>query len=223
MADKDAKVRNRHTFGNDLESFHLHFNPIHCLQTPFQMIRPRLFLFLIIAALVAAPASAQDDGSAASIAPAPLDSIRNWMPITQQLFTGGQIANEQVPLLAEKGVQTVINLATPRMDVNGQEGFHVASAGMTYINIPVVWQEPTLDDVDQFFQVMKANEGRSVFVHCVANFRGSAFTFLYRVLVEGVPEEEARQAMESIWNPVDYPAWNALIDEALTSPRFKSE
>ena len=77
--------------------------------------------------------------------------------------------------------------------------------------------------MDQFFRVMKANEGRTVYVHCVANFRGSAFTFLYRVLVEGVPEDEARKNMEAIWDPVDYPAWDALINQALTSPRFRNE
>ena len=35
--DKDAKVRNQHTFGNDLMSFHLHFNP---LQSPRPRFRP---------------------------------------------------------------------------------------------------------------------------------------------------------------------------------------
>lgn len=144
------------------------------------------------------------------------------MPISDMLYTGGQIANEQAPLLAERGIQTVINLATPRLDLNGQEGFHIASAGMTYVNIPVEWQHPTLDDIDQFFRVMKANEGRSVFVHCVANFRGSAFTFLYRVLVEGVSEEEARRDMESVWDPADVSEiWDELIKTALSSPRFK--
>jgi protein tyrosine phosphatase (PTP) superfamily phosphohydrolase (DUF442 family) len=184
-------------------------------------LRPIVFFLLCLA--LTSPLMAQEATHDRPVDIAPLDSIRNWMPISDQLFTGGQIANEQVPLLAEKGVQTVINLATPRQEVNGQEGFHVASAAMTYVNIPVVWQEPTLEDVDQFFRVMKANEGRTVYVHCVANFRGSAFTFLYRVLVEGVPEEEARKNMEAIWDPVDYPAWDALINQALTSPRFRNE
>ena len=187
------------------------------------MARLKSALLLLLWLSLAPPVTAQEAADNRAVEVAPLDSIRNWMPISERLLTGGQIANEQVPLLAEKGVQTVINLATPRQEVNGQEGFHVASAGMTYVNIPVVWQEPTLDDVDQFFRVMKANEGRSVYVHCVANFRGSAFTFLYRVLVEGVPEEEARKDMETIWNPVDYPAWDALINQALTSPRFSNE
>ena len=75
-------------------------------------------------------------------------------------------------------------------------------------------------DIDQFFRVMKANEDRTVYVHCVANYRGSVFTFLYRVLVEGVPEEEARQDLESIWDPAESDAWTELINKALKSPRF---
>jgi len=185
------------------------------------MLRLRPVLFLTLLCLLTVPSLAQQQGAAEAMSPAPLDSIRNWMPISDVLYTSGQIANDQAPLLAEKGIQTVINLATPRQELNGQEGFHVASSGMTYVNIPVAWQDPTLDDVDQFFRVMKANEGRSVLVHCVANYRGSAFTFLYRVLVEGVPEAEARQDMESIWDPSEYEAWNDLINTALNSPRFK--
>jgi protein tyrosine phosphatase (PTP) superfamily phosphohydrolase (DUF442 family) len=208
--------------GNDLISFHLHFNPISRADHQFSyMPTSRSTVFFLALLVFGLPARAQNGSEATHIEAAPLDSIRNWMPISDVLFTGGQVANEQAPLLAEKGVQTVINLATPRQDLNGEEGFHIASAGMTYVNIPVEWQNPTLDDVDQFFRVMKANEGRSVFVHCVANYRGSAFTFLYRVLVEGVPEDEARRDMESIWDPVEYDAWNELINDALKSPRFK--
>lgn len=205
-------------------SFHLHFNPAKSTQTPIHPVAHlRSILFLILCMVLVLPAIAQETVNDRSVDAAPLDSIRNWMPISEHLFTGGQVAYEQAPLLADRGVQTVINLATPRRELNGEEGFHVASAGMTYINIPVVWQEPTLDDVDQFFRAMKANEGRTVFVHCVANYRGSAFTFLYRVLVEGIPEEEARRDMESIWNPEDYPVWNELINNALNSPRFSDE
>ena len=184
------------------------------------MPRIRFAALLLLLSLVTTATWAQEEQTMEAIEAAPLDSIRNWMPISDVLFTGGQGANEQVPLLAEKGVQTVINLATARQEVNGQEGFHVASAGMTYVNIPVSWQNPTLDDIDQFFRVMKANEDRTVYVHCVANYRGSVFTFLYRVLVEGVPEEEARQDLESIWDPAESDAWTELINKALKSPRF---
>ena len=184
------------------------------------MARLRLASLLFVFSLVTTTVWAQAGQVVDAIEVTPLDSIRNWMPISESLFTGGQIANDQVSLLAEKGIQTVINLATARQELNGEEGFHVASAGMTYINIPVQWQNPTLDDVDQFFRVMKANEGRTVFVHCVANYRGSAFTFLYRVLVEGVPEEEARRDMNAVWDPAESEAWNELINTALKSPRF---
>jgi len=180
------------------------------------------FLILLMS-LFALPALAQDEPMSDSLYVAPLDSIRNWLPISDVLFTGGQVGNDQVPLLAEKGVQTVINLATPRQEVNGQEGFHVASSGMTYINIPVEWQEPTLDDVDQFFRVMNANEGRTVYVHCVANYRGAVFTYLYRVLAQGVPEEEAREDLLKVWDPAESETWHALIQDALSNPRFDGE
>jgi len=89
----------------------------------------------------------------------------------------------------------------------------VAQEGLSYVHIPVVWEAPTPKDVAMCFDVMKANEGRKVYVHCFANMRASAFVYLYRSLVEGVPEPEARATMNAIWDPATEPQWQALIDQ----------
>ena len=118
--------------------------------------------------------------------PADLTTILNYRGISDQLTTAGQIEYDQVPLLSEEGYEVVINLATANEERNALEGFHVTSSGMTYIQIPVEFATPQLSDVKLFFDVMEANQGRKLFVHCIANFRASAFTYLYRTLVEGV-------------------------------------
>ena len=46
---------------------------------------------------------------------------------------------------------------------------------------------------------MDARGERRTLVHCFANFRASAFTYLYRTLRLGVPEAEARADLETIW------------------------
>jgi hypothetical protein len=60
---------------------------------------------------------------------------------------------------------------------------------------------------------MEANRARKVFVHCVVNYRVSAFMYLYRVLRLGVDPEDAIWDLRSIWEPDE--TWLAFINTAL--------
>ena len=145
---------------------------------------------------------------------APLEDIRNYTAVSDRLASAGQIGYDQIPLLKEEGYEVVINLAVADRERNGEEGFLVAESGLTYIHIPVDWDEPQLSDVELFYDVMQANEGRKVFVHCFANMRASAFVYLYRTMVEGVPEAEARATMAQVWDPAEVQQWADLIRRA---------
>jgi protein tyrosine phosphatase (PTP) superfamily phosphohydrolase (DUF442 family) len=144
----------------------------------------------------------------------PLDSIRNYQVVTDRLASSGQVGYDQIPLIREEGYDVIVNLAIADEERNGREGFIVAENGMTYVHIPVDWNEPELDDVEMFFDVMNANRDRKVFVHCFANMRASAFVYLYRSLVEGVPEAEARATMSEVWDPAEQKQWSDLIERA---------
>jgi protein tyrosine phosphatase (PTP) superfamily phosphohydrolase (DUF442 family) len=159
------------------------------------------------AVLLAGPVSAQT-------APQPLETVRNFQVVDETLSSAGQIGYDQIPLLAEEGFDVVVNLAIADERRNGQEGFLVAQNGLTYVHIPVDWERPELADVEMFFDVMQANEGRKVFVHCFANMRASAFVYMYRTLVEGVPDAEARATMNEVWDPDELDQWSSLIRRA---------
>lgn len=163
---------------------------------------------LIAPALFSPGVDAQEEG------PAPLESVRNFQRISDRLASSGQIGYDQVPLLREAGWDVVVNLAVADEERNGQEGFLVAREGLTYVHIPVDWAAPRLSDVELFFDVMQANAGRNVYVHCFANMRASAFVYMYRTLVEGVPEDEARATMNEVWDPWELEQWGDLIDRA---------
>ena len=165
------------------------------------------FAVIVLSALLAPPIHAQD-------APPPLETIRNFQIVSDQLASAGQIGYEQIPLLAEEGYEVVINLAIADEARNGEEGFLVAQAGLTYVHIPVEWETPTMSDVEMFFDVMQANADRKVFVHCFANMRASAFVYMYRTLVEGVAEAEARGTMSDVWDPGELEQWGGLIERA---------
>jgi protein tyrosine phosphatase (PTP) superfamily phosphohydrolase (DUF442 family) len=143
-----------------------------------------------------------------------LATILNYVKISDQLATSGQIADTQIKSLEEAGYEVVVNLATASLERNGIEGFLVVQGGMTYVQIPVSWAEPSMRDLEMFFDVMEMNRDRKVFVHCFANMRASAFTYLYRTLKEGIDPEEARKAMTPVWDPNELEQWAGLIERA---------
>lgn len=167
-------------------------------------------LAVVLAAATLAPSSLH----AQAAGPAPLETVRNFQRISDRLASAGQIGYDQIPLLGEQAYEVVVNLAVADADRNGEEGFRVAREGLTYVHIPVDWEAPRVEDVGLFFDVMEASEGRKVFVHCFANMRASAFVYLYRTLVQGVPEEDARATMNEVWDPWETDAWADLIRRA---------
>ncbi len=123
---------------------------------------------------------------------------------------------EQMKEIADAGVQVVINLAlTTSQGALPDEDNVVESLGMKYIHIPVEWNNPTRQNLDDFFSAMDEYKEEKVLVHCQANYRASSFVMLYRVLRLGWKKEEAIPVMEKMWNPEDFPVWQKFIDENL--------
>jgi protein tyrosine phosphatase (PTP) superfamily phosphohydrolase (DUF442 family) len=145
-----------------------------------------------------------------------LRDIINFRRLSDCLITGGQPTEAQLALAAAAGAEVVINLGRldPAYALPDERGT-AGALGLIYEHIPVIWAEPTAVDLEAFFAAMARHMGRRLFIHCAANFRASAFIMLYRVLRLGWRIEDARPDMDAIWNPVEYPAWEALIDAAL--------
>jgi len=123
---------------------------------------------------------------------------------------------EQMDSIAKADVQAVVNLATAGSEgalQNEQE--LVESRGMQYIHIPVEWDNPTRQNLDDFMNAMDAHIDDNVLVHCQANFRATGFVTLYRVLRLGWKKEDAFQDLRKIWNPEKFPIWQKFMDENL--------
>ena len=147
-----------------------------------------------------------------------LDTITNFMQVLPLVGTAGQPTADQFRAVRDAGFEQVINLAMSNSTVVlPDEAAVVAALGLDYQHIPVVWQNPTLDDLTQFFAAMDANSTRKVFVHCAMNYRVSSFIYLYRVLRLGADEEAARWDLLSIWEPDE--CWSAFIATALEAHR----
>ena len=147
------------------------------------------------------------------------EEIRNFLPLSENLFTGGMPKAEQLRDAAGQGVRVVINLALHDIpNALPEEEKLVGSLGMTYINIPVVWNHPTRENLNQFLEAMDAHSEEKVLVHCEANYRATAFPTLYRILRLGWKPEDALDVMHQIWNEEKYPIWKRFIEERISNP-----
>ncbi|MEO1287079.1 MAG: hypothetical protein AAFV93_04870 [Chloroflexota bacterium] len=53
-------------------------------------------------------------------------------------------------------------------------------------------------------------------MHCIANYRVSAFVMLYRVTQRDVPLADAKAFKETVWNPEHvFPIWETFITNTL--------
>jgi protein tyrosine phosphatase (PTP) superfamily phosphohydrolase (DUF442 family) len=147
------------------------------------------------------------------------EEIRNFLPLSENLLTGGMPKAEQLRDAAEQGVQVVINLALHDIpNALPEEEKLVRSLGMTYINIPVLWNHPTRENLNEFLEAMDDHSEEKVIVHCEANYRATAFPALHRILRLGWKREDALEVMHQIWNEEKYPVWKNFIEESISNP-----
>ncbi|MEM8673725.1 MAG: protein tyrosine phosphatase family protein [Cyanobacteria bacterium P01_G01_bin.67] len=141
-----------------------------------------------------------------------IKSISDYYQINEFLATSGQPTPEEFCLISQAGYQIVINLATSiSTDALANEGEVVTNLGLIYVHIPVLWDNPRLEDVVMFFKVMQAFEEHKIWVHCAKNMRVSCFIYLWQKYILHLTEEQARYPMNQIWQPTGI--WQQLIEQ----------
>lgn len=139
------------------------------------------------------------------------ETIYNWRRLDGRVTTSGQPTEAQLSDLKALGVRTVINLGLHTHEkALPDEKASVEALGMTYVHIPVDFQHPTDRDFADFRTAFEAHGDAPIHVHCIANFRVSAFFYRYRRDVLGMDEAEARAAMEDVWKPEG--VWAAFVE-----------
>lgn len=130
------------------------------------------------------------------------ESIFNYVQLTEMVGTSGQPTVDQFKEIAESGFNVVINLAMHNSDnAIKNEGNIVTSYGMSYVHIPVPFDEPTMKHLQTFEKVMNAFTDQKIWVHCVMNYRVSAFMYHYLRSHYGYTPEQARSSIFDEWNP----------------------
>lgn len=149
----------------------------------------------------------------------PDQTIRNFQRLSQHWTTSGRLRAEDLDALTAIGVAHVINLALDsHPEALADEAVLLAAHGIGYDHIPVPFDSPGEAHYAAFVAALEGAGGAPVHVHCIMNYRVSAFFYRYHLQVLGMAEPEARALMARQWNPLesDRPettAWAAFLSE----------
>ena len=162
-------------------------------------------LLIALSLLIIIPLSSVAKGSQ------DLDSIKNFRSYSTNFASAGLPSDEQIEQVKNQGYQHVVSLLPGDFEA---EEFLVTSLDMSFSQIEVVWDKPTLDDFKSFAAIMAAYPKQDkVFLHCQLNWRASTFAYLYRVTQLGTDKKVAKEQMLAVWQPNDN--WQQFIDTVL--------
>ena len=88
-----------------------------------------------------------------------IEDIYNFLKLSDKIATSGQPTQEQFQAIKGAGYQVIVNLALPESpNALKDEKQIVESQCMQYIHIPVVWENPTIENVRDFFASWKETQ-----------------------------------------------------------------
>jgi protein tyrosine phosphatase (PTP) superfamily phosphohydrolase (DUF442 family) len=129
-----------------------------------------------------------------------ITGIFNFIAIDDRTATAGQPTPDQFKDVRDEGYEAVVNLLPHTQDkaLQGEDAI-VRNLNMTYHYIPVVWTNPRAEDFAQFCDVMQTLDSRRIFIHCMANFRVTAFYSAYAMKTLGWSGAKADELVQRAW------------------------
>ena len=127
--------------------------------------------------------------------------IRNFQRLDPRTTTSGRLREEDLEALALIGVAHVVNLALDdHPEALADEAGKLAARGIDYSHIPVPFADPREEHYAAFAAALDAAGEAPVHVHCIMNYRVSAFFYRYH-RERGMDEAQARALLEAQWAP----------------------
>lgn len=164
--------------------------------------------FLVFLGLLSSAAFAVEEPAAE------LASITNFRQYSDTFASAGQPTREQFQALKDEGFERIVYIAfTNNPNALADEDQVVKGLGMEYMHVPVDFSNPLPDDFYAFADSMQRNTDKKTLLHCQVNARATAFSFLYRVIYQGVSLAEAKADMNTVWQPNE--VWRDFVFEVL--------
>ena len=131
-----------------------------------------------------------------------MNKILNYIKINELISTSGQPKIEELESIANEGFEVVINLAVLTTSNSFEnEDKIVSSLNMSYIHIPVDFENPKISDLKLFLNILQALGANKVWIHCAKNYRVSAFMYVYHKYILHTPFEQIDLSIFDIWQP----------------------
>jgi protein tyrosine/serine phosphatase len=120
-------------------------------------------------------------------------NLPNFSEVTPTLYRGGQPSQRGFSILANRGVNIVVDLRGSR----NSERRIVSHLGMRYVAMPWHCPFPTDKTFARFLRLVRKNSGKKIFVHCrLGDDRTGMMIAAYRMGQEGWSAERAENEME---------------------------
>lgn len=151
-----------------------------------------------------------------------LADIVNFRQYSSTFASSGQPSKEQFEAIAANGFERIVYIAfTNNMNALPDADQVVKGLGMEYMHIPVTWDNPLPSDFYAFADSLNRDKDKKTLLHCQVNARATAFSFLYRVIFEGVDMAEAKADMNTVWQPNE--TWRDFIIAVLAENDLSAE
>lgn len=143
-----------------------------------------------------------------------MSAIYNFHQVSDMLACSGQPREGQLAAIADDGYEVLINLglADGKYALADEAG-SATKLDMVYYHIPVVFDNPQIDELKLFIETMNQHNGAKTLVHCAANYRASVFTGLHLFAAAKMNEDEMHALIEEIWQPDA--VWEQFIEESV--------
>ncbi|MCP4970850.1 MAG: hypothetical protein GY932_09690 [Arcobacter sp.] len=139
-----------------------------------------------------------------------MQDIINYIKINENISTSGQPSEKQFENILKEGFEVVINLAVANSEGKiEREDEIVTFLGMNYIHIPVEFTNPTLKNLQDFLDILSSLSHKKVWVHCIMNYRVSAFMYVYHKYILETPFENINLNVFNEWSPDN--SWQKIM------------
>jgi protein tyrosine phosphatase (PTP) superfamily phosphohydrolase (DUF442 family) len=143
-----------------------------------------------------------------------LAEIDSYRRISETVATAGQPTVEQLQVIATSGFDVVINLGLhdAAYALADEKGL-VESLNLSYEHIPVLWEQPSVQDFEKFVDILHRYSKKKQFIHCAANKRVSVFMTLYQICDSGLPKDKVLRNLNVFWTPNE--VWQSFMTQVL--------
>jgi len=147
-----------------------------------------------------------------------MQEIINYIKINDNISSSGQPTKEQFEEIAKDNYEIIINLSSDNSENKLENEDEILSKlGLIYIHLPVDFLSPTKKNLKDFIDILSFFSEKKVWVHCIMNYRVSAFMYVYHKYILKTPFENINLEVFEKWSPDE--KWQEIMKTSLDELR----